>query len=597
MRAPTHIPFKWEGARGPQFAPVGGVQAFTSEGEKAAALRDTMRQEVQLYKGADANTFLQDKVADEMAKEVAQGVLEEHKARPDRDYNACFQSWLLGKNDVLNNPLITQRGYTSYVEKFPRVINWVDAQVRLASEIKVYLVRLYTEGPATEEEVEHEFRYLVWPLNNALRTLQQARNDPSLPVDVLRGVRGGAWDPQHQTAGGQPWPAELTYMGRVPDPANKDVPPCLHPALNPYMRDQWVYSVSYKEWLAGDYSKLRGDSRELWEVVANRLYGRNDRFKRPQDDAEDPQQQVEWLGEARPEGAWGAAREAKACGRVVMPATQRPLVPLDRPWLPANPVPSAPEAGEDEEEGVAEGNPEITADDVAEAVRERDGEGEKKDEVTYPDLKAPSREQFFEQISQNTDAMRDMIKAVRDMLDAQTRGLTQAPKGSVPGAFPEDNGAAGGHDEHPDLPVVVGKGDGILDTVSLDSRQARKDREEAAAAAAAKQTSLLEEVAGAMARLAGNAAAAGAQAVGSAAASAVRSLLAAPSAYAEDDGAAPAATADDWAPLERVEENGTAATRTPKRTPKADEDTVASGRAFAGNLPAKRGGRQDLPPS
>lgn len=328
VRAPTHIPFRWQGAQGPQFSPVGGVQAFVSEGEKSAYLRDTMRQEVQLYKGTAANEFLQDKVADEMAKEVAKGVLEEHKSRPDRDYNACFQSWLLGKNDVLNNPLITQRGYTSYVQKFPRVINWVDAQIRLASEIKVYLTRLYIEGPSTEEEVEHEFRYLVWPLNNALRVLQQARNDPSLGPEVLRGVQGGAWDPQHQTAADSPWPAELTYMGRVPDTARKDIPPCLHPALNPYMRDQWVYSVSYKEWLAGDYSKLRGDSRELWEVVANRLYGRNDRMQKPKEDDTDPQQYGGWQGAPRPEGAWNAPRQtATACGNRQSPATAAPLVP------------------------------------------------------------------------------------------------------------------------------------------------------------------------------------------------------------------------------------------------------------------------------
>lgn len=338
-KAPTHIPFKWAGQQGPLFAPVGGVQAFTSEGEKAVALRETMKQEVQLYKGAEADAFLQDKVADEMAREVAQGVLEEHKARPDRDYNACFQQWLLGKSDVLNNPIITTRGYTSYVERFPRVVNWVDAQVRLASEIKVYLVRLWTEGPRTEEEVEHEFRYLVWPLNNALRILQQARNAPTLGVEVLRGVPGGAWDPQHQTAGNNPWPAELTYMGRVPDSSVKDVPPCLHPALNPYMRDQWVYSVSYREWLAGDYSKLRGDSRELWEVVANRLYGRDDRMQKPAEDAEDPQQEGGWQGAARPAGEWDAPRTSRPCGPAPYPAQEASLVPPSRPWAPAVPAP------------------------------------------------------------------------------------------------------------------------------------------------------------------------------------------------------------------------------------------------------------------
>lgn len=518
VRAPTHIPFRWQGARGPQFAPVGGVQAFADEREKLSYLRDTMRQEVQLYKGSNADAFLQDKVADEMAKEVAQGVLEEHKSRPDRDYNACFQSWLLGKNDVLNNPLITQRGYTSYVQKFPRVVNWVDAQIQLASEIKVYLVRLYTEGPSTEEEVEHEFRYLVWPLNNALRILQQARNDTTLGPETLRGVKGGAWDPQHQTAGGLPWPAELTYMGRVPDASRKDIPPCLHPALNPYMRDQWVYSVSYKEWLAGDFSKLRGDSRELWEVVANRLYGRNDRMQKPAENTADPQQQGEWGGPARPEGAWGAAREEKPCGRTVMPATQRPLVPVGRPWLAANPVPSAPP--EEEEEGSSAGSALIDGDDVAKAEREWTGEDAKP-----VNQSSQSHDRVFEQLSQNMEALRDMIRATRDMFEAQTRSLQQAPRDSVPGSFPETaeaEGTVGGG--HPDLPVIDESGVSGAEAALAAAR-------EALSAKAAHRASIIEAVLASMASAAASATATGVQAVGAGAASVVRSLLA-----ADDDG-------------------------------------------------------------
>lgn len=339
-RAPTHIPFKWGANAGPQFAPVGGVNAFTSEGEKAAFIREEMRQEVMLNKDDNGN-FLQEKVLDEMAKEVAKGVIEERKGRPDRDYNACFQQWLLGKHSLLNNPVVTERGYTSYVQKFPRVISWVDDQLRLASEVRIYLVRLHTEGPRTEEEVEHEFRYLVWPLNNALRLLQQARDDPSLGVDVLKGVPGGDWDPRTQKAAGLPWPQELTWQGRVPDSSSKTVPLSLHPALNPYMRDSWVHSVTYDEWLRGDYSKLKGDARELWEVVANRVFGRVDRMRKPNAGDDDPQFGT-WPT-ARPHnegGMWDAERKEAVCNPAPMPRRQPRLVPEERPWLPerAQPV-------------------------------------------------------------------------------------------------------------------------------------------------------------------------------------------------------------------------------------------------------------------
>lgn len=364
-RAPTHIPFKWDATAGPQFAPVGGVNAFTSEGEKEAFIREEMRQEVMLNKD-DNGDFLQEKVLDEMAKEVAKGVIEERKGRPDRDYNACFQQWLLGKHSLLNNPAVTERGYTSYVQKFPRVVNWVDDQLRLASEVRIYLVRLHTEGPATEEEVEHEFRYLVWPLNNALRLLQQARNDPSLGVDVLKGVPGGAWDPRTGRAAGNEWPSELTWQGRVPDSNSNAVPLALHPALNPYMRDSWVHSVSYDEWLRGDFSKLRGDARELWEVVANRIFGRRDRMRKPTADDADPQFGGEWPGQ-RPHnegGMWNAERKEAVCNPAPMPTRQPSLVPAERAWLPER-AQAAAAAVKEEEDAAAEEPAEQAAQEAA----------------------------------------------------------------------------------------------------------------------------------------------------------------------------------------------------------------------------------------
>jgi hypothetical protein len=556
-----------------------------SEGEKASALRETMKQEVQLYKGAQADAFLQDKVADEMAREVAQGVLEEHKARPDRDYNACFQQWLLGKSDVLNNPIITTRGYTSYVERFPRVVNWVDAQVRLASEIKVYLVRLYTEGPRTEEEVEHEFRYLVWPLNNALRILQQARNAPTLGVEVLRGVAGGAWDPQHQTAGGEPWPAELTYMGRIPDPLVKDVPPCLHPALNPYMRDQWVYSVSYREWLAGDFSKLRGDSRELWEVVANRIYGRDDRMRKPTEDPRDPQQEGGWEGGARPEGEWDAPRAKSACGRLPMPAASRPLVVPDRPWVPAAPIPSAPEAGEEEQEHIAEGNPlvEVDAEGIAEYERQQNGVKEEEEQEQEQDR---SRERFLDDLAQGARALRDATNALKEAIDAQTRGLTMAPRDSVPGAMPGEPVLG-----HEDLPVVstnnTTEPEAAVARVRQEHEAAKAEQLRARAERAAYQSSLAEQVASAVARGVGAAVSAAAGAAASAAAGAGSSLLRTLTERyegegdGEGEGEAPSIWDDDTPTTTTTSDDPPLPPKPKKRRNKGDEKTVKEGRRWA----------------
>jgi len=304
-------------------------------------------------------------------------------------------------------------------------------------------------------------------------------------------------------------------------------------------------------------------------------------MQKPTENNADPQQQGEWQGAPRPEGAWGAAREEKACGRTVMPATQRPLVPQGRPWLPANPVPSAPEAGEDEEvagEEIAKGDPLIEPADVAEVARKWEGEGNER-EGEAPGLQAPSREQFFDQISQNTEAMRDMIRAVRDMLEAQTRGLQQAPAGSIPGAFPSAEPAAapaaGGGGDHPDLPVIVDESD-----VSGAEAAVARAREEQAAKQA-HRTSILETVLASMARTAASAAVAGVEAVGAGAASAVRSLL------APDEGAG-AAGGEQPPSIYMSDEEEPAPTPTRRQRRNADDETVREGAAWVARRRGKK---------
>lgn len=524
-------------------------------------MRNTYRQEVQLYKGNEADAFLQDKVADEMAKEVAQGVLEEKRGKPDRDYNACFQQWLLGKSDVLNNPLVTQRGYTSYIERFPRVVNWVDAQIRLASEIKIYLVRLYNEGPATEEEVEHEFRYLVWPLNNALTILQQARNDPSLGVDVLKGVPGGEWDPQHQTAGGLPWPAELTFMGRVPDSNRTDVPPSLHPALNPYMRDHWVHSVSYKEWLANDYSKLRGDARELWEVVANRTFSRTDRMTKPAVDDNDPQQQGEWALGGRPanDGRWDTAapRAAKACGPRPMPANQKPLVAPDRPWMPAAPVPSAPEVGEEEQPPLPPENTDIAVQDLMDAVAEADAVG---GEAAASGVKSEPTDVLADIAGQFTEAL-TLMRSI--LANQQQHATSPSSEADLPPVATRE-----------ETPEAAPSSADDLD-VSGAEKALEKAREEAAERSRRRQE-MFENIMGLVARGVGNVASGVASAAGSAAASAISSLMAPPA--AEEEAAVSSEPPSMWSDDTPVNEPAAAAPRATRMN--ADKYAVIEGNAF-----------------
>lgn len=516
-KAPLHIPFAWD-ANKTRFQPVGGTQAYSSEGEKKAAIKEDFIQKVTLYKKQEADVFLNDTVADEMAKEVAKEVIEEHKSQPDRDYNECFQQWLLGKNKTLNNPLITQRGYTSYVERFPRVVNWVDAQIRIAGEIRVYLHRLYVEGPATEEEVEHEFRYLVWPLNNALRLLQQARDDPALGVDVLRGVPGGAWDVANQTADGQAWPDELTWLGRVPDSQRNDVPLCLHPALNPYMRDKWVYSVSYQEWLRGDYSKLKGPARELWEVVANRTYGRPDRMQQPVP-GDDPQGESNWDG--RPDGQWNAVPvKNKACNQAPMPATEKPFIAQRRPWAPEQRPTTAQEDSSDDDEdpdGQDGGDPRmypaVSREPIGVGMRVRAGDPAGSPVANPHESDVPN---IVDQPTQAVDIavkVMDQLSPLVKQLGELTAALLARGANAVPnvgdlGGLPPLPGAPGvgefpsapSEGSHPDMEIVD------LVKKQLDEKERQKLAREEAEAQAASLLSV------------------GAQAIGEAGGALVRSL-------------------------------------------------------------------------
>lgn len=286
--------FEWE-AKEAKAEMKGGVGAYETEEEaKEAFAEETYERLVSFYEGkGDTEPLLADAVertdyklsshvADEYLRHLARYKVEQDKDRPNKEYERCFKHWMLGTHSKLNNPLIDDRGYVGLQKQFPRAINWILFKMRMVSEVRKYLHRLYLQKMRTEEEVEIYFRYLVWPLNNAMRMLARSRGVDDVSPDDLRGSPGGQWNPEERTLvggehAGEKWPQRLTYLGRATDSDDKLTPLCLRPQLNKFLRATWVSDISYKDYIDGTYAKRLGDCKDLWDVVAqNAVWGRDD---------------------------------------------------------------------------------------------------------------------------------------------------------------------------------------------------------------------------------------------------------------------------------------------------------------------------------
>lgn len=229
----------------------------------------------------------------EAAKKVVNHEMKKKMEAIRQEFNSCFKQWLLGKHVTLNNPLIgCPRGWTSYQQQFPRAINWALYQLEMVRVVRTFLHGLYLRGPRSEEEAEWEFRYLVWPLEKAMKRLkafrvsdlEHAADDFEVRPEDLCASIDGTYDWKERRinteTGTAKWPRDMTYFGRVPK--KNDVPLCLHPAVNPFMRAKWVSGVTYQQWMAGDFSGImHEEQRALWEIAADRVYGRDERFLNP----------------------------------------------------------------------------------------------------------------------------------------------------------------------------------------------------------------------------------------------------------------------------------------------------------------------------
>lgn len=277
---------------GHTFQPMDGLAPFDTldEAEQQNA-KDRLSEAISavdsgLGAGNDGESRYHRVLVKQNMKVAAREALKLKKEAYKREYATCFKEWLLGKNTVLNDPIVHPRGYATYLEQFPRCISWAQDENEMTRAVKVFLYNLYMKGAQTEQEVEWEFRYLVYPVKKALEKLRAFRKDDSVPLDELKGgLNKGEWNPKDSTivdknGASARWPLELTWMKRAPDRENTEVPLALHPAINKYMRDGLVNTVSYEEWLNGDFSGVADDgTRELWTIVANRLWSRDDRMQ------------------------------------------------------------------------------------------------------------------------------------------------------------------------------------------------------------------------------------------------------------------------------------------------------------------------------
>lgn len=235
----------------------------------------------------------------ETKKRVARARAEKHKRRIESDYLRCFEAWTLGKNKLLNDRRITNWGYETLAGRFPRIPNFALQLVESTRLVHNYLFGLYMRGPQSEREIEVYFKYLVWPVQEALRKLQVLNGNDNLTLDDLHAGPTGVLVANfkaprakfhYRVKQGQYnrmdlkykefWPRDLVFLGFGRKEGNK-VPLNLDPTINRFMRPGVINAVSYKEWCDGDYSALSPDVRELWELTNERMEGRDDRNARP----------------------------------------------------------------------------------------------------------------------------------------------------------------------------------------------------------------------------------------------------------------------------------------------------------------------------
>jgi hypothetical protein len=281
----------------PSWEPVAGIDPYIND-KQERDLRYLQKKLLQIEEdvrngelGSFSSAETQQSYMEALKKNIGGRLVKQDTDAVTKDYEKCFKRWLLGKEDLLNSPKITPHGYTSLAERFPRATNFATMQLDVTDKIRTYLVGLYIRGPQSEREIEIYFKYLVYPVQEAIDLFRQANGiiSEGFGLDEFHAGATGELitikgDPPltavRSSGGAVQWPKELVFEGKGRQRDSK-IPLALDPCINKYMRPAYTAAVSYEEYLSKDYSALGEDVKVLWEVANDRSFAREDRMIRP----------------------------------------------------------------------------------------------------------------------------------------------------------------------------------------------------------------------------------------------------------------------------------------------------------------------------
>lgn len=270
----------------------GGINPFESEADQENQEAKWAREYVDEFEAKVAGGYVPQssyemRKVKEMQKIAGKHFAKEHLEQLQKAYRKCFEQWILGKHDVLNDKRVTKWSYSSLAEQFPRAVNFALQKLEHSEKIQNYLFGLWTRGPQSELEVEKMFKYLVYPVEDTLREFQLINNDPSLGLDDLHAGEDGKleFDGEnylftHPKNARMKWPPALVMYG-AGRRKDSEVPLALDPTVNKYMRPSLVSQLSYRAYIDNDFSALSPDIQELWEVANDRGMSRKDREINP----------------------------------------------------------------------------------------------------------------------------------------------------------------------------------------------------------------------------------------------------------------------------------------------------------------------------
>jgi hypothetical protein len=178
---------------------------------------------------------------------------DEHKLRKkaqckEKMFENGYKLWLLGKDETLNDPVLTPWGRRGLHTKqgLASLANFALQDLNNLTDIHKALVHLWMkQSPDTPRECEIWYRYLVWPIvDRAMRDVvreEYATRKGAVKFESLIG--SAAFTKRVQ--------AKIVGYQREIDASKTRLPLQLHPHYNKFMRDSSLLRCSWAEWLEG----------------------------------------------------------------------------------------------------------------------------------------------------------------------------------------------------------------------------------------------------------------------------------------------------------------------------------------------------------